>query len=127
MISALAADWSGPALWLSAFGDVGDKLFGRSGAEMQRLFENSYTEYERCVKGVPFTTLLFKLKISQETYQDETRIKHSIVSVTRPAFADESRKLIEAIGRMQRGEPAEIVPQQGACVLRRAFAQNAGR
>jgi replication factor A1 len=114
MISALAADWSGPALWLSAFGDVGDKLFGRSGGDMHRLFENNYIEYERCVKGVPLTMLLFKLKISQETYQEETRIKHSIMTVTRPAFADESRKLIESIKRMQRGEPAEIVPQQGA-------------
>ena len=114
MISALAADWSGPALWLSAFGDVGDKLFGRNGAEMQRLFEHSYQEYERCVKGVPLTMLLFKLKISQDNYQDEARIKHSIVNVSRPSFAEESRKVLEAIGRMPRGEPAEIVPQQGA-------------
>ena len=144
MISAAAVDWSGPTLWLSAFGDVvrrraaaaqrccvpradllpaclqGDKLFGRSGPEMHRLFETSYPEYERLTKSIPLTLLLIKLKVVEETYQEETRTKHSIVSVTRPSFVEESRKMIEAIGRMRRGESAEPAPPPPAMGAPRA-------
>jgi replication factor A1 len=142
MINVAAADWSGPTLWLSAFGDVvrllrmrlsaslrtptptdcrtlglqGDKLFGRNSNEMHRLFDESYQEYERITKGVPMTMFLFKLKVAEDRYQEEVRTKCSIVSVSRPSFAEESRKLLDAIGRMARGEPAEPPPPaQGAC------------
>jgi hypothetical protein len=88
---------------------------------MHRLFDTSYQEYERLTKSIPMTLFLFKLKVAEERYQDEARTKITIVSVTRPCFAAESRKLLESIGRMQRGEPAELVPVaaapagQGAC------------
>jgi hypothetical protein len=104
----------------------GDKLFGRPSAELHRLFETSYGEYERVTKGVEMALFLFKLKVVEERYQDEPRIKYSIVSVAKPCFADESRKLLDAIGRMARGEPAEPIPapppQPGAHAAPRASA-----
>ena len=89
---------------------------------MHRLFDSSYQEYERLTKSIPMTLFLFKLKVSEERYQDEARTKFNIVSVTRPCFAAESRKLLDGIARMARGEAAEPVPvaaapaAQGACV-----------
>jgi replication factor A1 len=102
----------------------GDKLFGRNSGELHRLFDEDYAAYERITKAVPMTMFLFKLKVSEERYQDENRVKYSIVSVTRPSFAEESRKLLDGIARMGRGEPAEpphvqAAPQmQGACAAR---------
>lgn len=146
-------------MWLSAFGDVvraaaaltgvsmshltppqcvfvlwrdesqGDKLFGRSSNELHRIFDENYQEYERITKGVPMTMFLFKLKVAEDRYQEEVRVKCSIVSVTRPSFAEESRKLLDAIGRMARGEPAEPpppafnAPLQGAQCARAAYTR----
>jgi hypothetical protein len=156
MINAAAADWSGPTLWLSAFGEVvrpldarempllprslqpahaaraqGDKLFGRNSNELHRLFDENYAAYEQITKAVPMTMFLFKLKVSEERYQDEPRMKYSIVSVTRPSFAEESRKLLDGIARMARGEPAEPVPappqMQGARPCPRVCARARAR
>ncbi len=45
-----------------------------------------------------------KLKVAEDTYNDETKIRISLVSATAPDYGAESRTLLDLIGKLQRGE-----------------------
>jgi len=115
LISAAAVDWSGPTLWLSAFGEVGEKLFGMDGNRLRDLFAGSdFAQYEKVVNAVPQSLFNIKLKCSTETYQDQQRVKHTIMALNKVSFAEESRKLIEALKSDVAMEqpPGQINPAQ---------------
>ena len=52
-----------------------------------------------------FRHYLMKLKVTNEVYNDETKLRTSAVSVMAPNFTQEGKALLDMIGKMERGEP----------------------
>jgi len=107
MLTLRIADHSGTSINVSGFGEIGERLFGLDGTALHGVFSNNYQEYERLFKEVPWSVHNFKIKAVEDNYQDEKRVKFSIQSVSAVNYADESRKMLESLARLARGEPAE--------------------
>lgn len=107
LLTLTCADWSG-GLWCNAIGESCEALFGGKKAnEMQEIMQGDYHAYEAIIKAVNFGSFNFKLKVAQETYNEETRTKYNIMSVQKPNYAAESKRMLEALEKMRRGEPCE--------------------
>ena len=106
LFSIKLADYSG-ALMASVFGEVGEKLFGKSATELKDLMDTDFNAFENKRDEIKWRQFKFKLKANEDTYNDMTRVKYTIQSVE-PIddgnFADESKVLIEKLKKLHNGE-----------------------
>ena len=58
--------------------ESGQDIMGLSADDLRNL-EQSEGDFSLAVQAATFKQLLFKLKIAEENYNDETRIKMSVV------------------------------------------------
>ena len=110
MVQAEVSDWSGPTLYVSAFGDTGEQLFGCSSNALHAMMEGDYAGYDRLVRNVPMSLYNFRFKVHGEEWQGQARTKFTLVGLSKPAFGEESRKLIAAL---KSGTPLEQPPAAG--------------
>jgi replication factor A1 len=137
LLSLQLADHTGAA-WVTAFGDTGDALMGGAtaaqvreaqlAAEAERAGgDDGYgggggggggmagRQLESIVEAATFKPHLLRLKAAVETWNDEARLKVSVVRATPPDWAQESRVLLGQIARLERGEdPYGAAPPAGA-------------
>jgi replication factor A1 len=129
LLSLQLADHTG-ATWVTAFGDTGDALMGgataaqvreaQMAAEAERAGgEDGYggagggggggnimagRQLEAIVEGATFRPHVLRLKAAVETWNDEARLKVSVVRATAPDWAQESRLLLSQIARLEQGQ-----------------------
>ena len=73
-----ASDHTGQS-WLTCFGEAGETLFnGIKAPELKELEINDPKAYDKCCTEANMSRFLFKLKVAEETYNDERRVKVSI-------------------------------------------------
>lgn len=89
--------------WLTAFQESGQDIMGLSADDLRNL-ENSESDFSLAVQAATFKQLLFKLKIAEENYNDENRIKMSVVRVEPLDFVKEGRVMLDWIHKLQAGE-----------------------
>lgn len=111
MLNFQLSDHTGEA-WVTAFQEQGVEIMGRSAAEIKdmrdSLGENEFSAY---MQDLNFRHYLMKLKITNETYNDETKLRTSVVTVAPPNFVTEGKVLLDMIGKLERGEPVYARPQ----------------
>lgn len=61
--------------------------------------------FSEAIQKLTFTKYLFKLKVKEETYNDEQRIKATVVKADPIDWVSESKIMIDWIGKLTRGEP----------------------
>lgn len=105
MLNFQLSDHTGEA-WVTAFQEQGLDIMGRSAADLkdmqQTLDEGDFSSY---MQDLNFRHYLMKLKVTNEVYNDETKLRTSAVSVMAPNFTQEGKALLDMIGKMERGEP----------------------
>jgi replication factor A1 len=97
MVQLQASDASAQR-WLAAFGDVADTIMGMKAEELKQL-ENT-PAFDAALARATFTKWLLKVKVAEDQWQDEKRIKVNIVKAMKPDFAQESRAKIESINQL---------------------------
>eukprot|EP01116_Phalansterium_solitarium_P017308 TRINITY_DN4229_c0_g2_i1.p1 TRINITY_DN4229_c0_g2~~TRINITY_DN4229_c0_g2_i1.p1 ORF type:complete len:652 (-),score=238.32 TRINITY_DN4229_c0_g2_i1:174-2129(-) len=96
VLSLAAADHTGSS-WLSAFNDQGIVLLGKTASELARLKESQPGEFDASVQRATFRQYKFKVKARTETWQDEARVKCSILAAEPLDFVEESKYLLNQI------------------------------
>lgn len=97
MLSIVLQDTTGTN-WFSAFDDTANKFLGKSADTLYSMkASGDQSGYDQAFNNGCFKTYLVKVRSKQETYQDESRVKSQILSVSNIDYVDESRQLIEAI------------------------------
>jgi len=90
------------AIWMSAFDEVGEKLLGHTANQMWVLKDSNNDEQFHSVFGeANFKSYIFKCKAKNETYNDTTRLKCSIVSIEAIDIIKESNELVALIEQYQ--------------------------
>ncbi|WP_276146825.1 hypothetical protein, partial [Pseudomonas aeruginosa] len=69
MFNIRVADYSG-CLITTVFGDQGEKLFGKTAPELKSLLDDDFDAYENEIQSVKWRQYKFKLKVAEETYND---------------------------------------------------------
>lgn len=99
LVSVHAADFSGQ-LWANIFNDVGTGLFGHSPKELKELGENSSSQLQNIVKSLYFREYGIKIKGRQDFYNNEPRMKYSILNLAPVDFLEESKKMVEMLDKV---------------------------
>lgn len=83
--------------WVTLFQEPGEALLGITGAELGRLMEEAKEEYNDVFQRQMFKLFEARARAKMETYNNETRLKVSIVSIKPINYKVASAKLITFI------------------------------
>ncbi|XP_029834399.3 replication protein A 70 kDa DNA-binding subunit [Ixodes scapularis] len=101
IVSAHLCDFSA-GQWVTCFGAEAEQLLGNTAAELGGFFEGDHERFEEAVNDAAFRTFIFKLRTKMETYNDESRLKTSVVSINPVNYVDYTKKLLKDIAEFEK-------------------------
>ncbi|KAG7605014.1 Replication protein A 70 kDa DNA-binding subunit C [Arabidopsis thaliana] len=113
--------------WATAFQEAGEEIMGMSAKDLYYVkYENQDEEkFEDIIRSVAFTKYIFKLKIKEETYSDEQRVKATVVKAEKLNYSSNTRFMLEAIDKLKIGD-ANSLPIKAESSNYRSDAFNSG-
>jgi len=99
MLSAQLSDSTGNQ-WVTMFQETAENLLGTTSAELGRLMEESKEEYSDVFQRQMFKLFEIRARAKMETYNNETRLKVSLVNIKPIDYKAASTKLIANIKRL---------------------------
>jgi len=99
ILNLCAIDHTG-SQWMSAFDEVGVTLLGTSAENMAQLKINNLPAYEMAFTEGQLKTYDFKIRTKQEIYNDEQKIRISVVEANPINFVEASTNLLQLLGRV---------------------------
>lgn len=102
LLQAQIQDHTG-VTWVTAFQEAGEEILSCSARELYTLkLQEQEDRFAEAIRGKVFAPFLFKLKIKEESYGDEQRVKVTVVKADRLDYAAESRYLLDSIMKHRR-------------------------
>merc|ERR1712228_280539 len=77
--------------------ETAEKLLGMSSEEVGNLSEQDEDRYNAVFNEANFKPYMFRMRAKADTYNDETRIKHTAVSIDNVAYNAINKMLIKEI------------------------------
>jgi len=111
IVSCQVADYSGTA-WVSMFNETAKDVVGASAGELRDWDQNDDPRFKMVWKDCQYKEFILKLKISQDTYNDETKLRTNVVALTPVDFVSQTRWNLEAISRLEQNMEAYPKMQQ---------------
>lgn len=99
MLSAQLSDFTGNQ-WVTMFQEVAESFLGTTSQELGRLMEESKEEYSDVFQRQMFKLFDIRARAKMETYNNETRLKVSLVNMKPIDYKVASKKLIADIKRL---------------------------
>ncbi|XP_021889906.1 LOW QUALITY PROTEIN: replication protein A 70 kDa DNA-binding subunit E-like [Carica papaya] len=89
--------------WVTAFQEAGEDIMGISAKDLYYLkYENQDDEkYAEVIRRVVFMRYVFKLKIKEETFSDEQRVKATVVKAEKVNYSFETRFLLDMMNKLK--------------------------
>ncbi|XP_077021615.1 replication protein A 70 kDa DNA-binding subunit isoform X3 [Tamandua tetradactyla] len=85
--------------WVTSFQESAEAILGQNAAYLGELKEKNEQAFEEVFQNANFRSFTFKIRVKLETYNDESRIKASVVDVKPVDYREYGRRLITAIRR----------------------------
>jgi len=99
MLSMNMGDFS-DGVWVTCFQETAEKILGCSSEEVGKLSEEDEDRYNAVFARASFKSYAFRLRAKADTYNDETRVKHTVVSVEPVDYPKLCRQYIKEIEDM---------------------------
>eukprot|EP01018_Ginkgo_biloba_P018078 Gb_20429 [translate_table: standard] len=114
--------------WVTAFQEAGEEIMGVTAKDLYMLKheEQDDIKFGEIIRKVLFNQYLFKLKVKEETYSDEQRVKCTVVKAERLDYSSESKILLDTIGKLSKGEFSTIAAATTTNMATNAGLYNAG-
>lgn len=99
--------------WVTAFQETGEEIMGLPAKDLYYLkFEEQDDEkFAELVRNVLFTKFLFKLKVKEEIFSDEQRVKSTVVKAEKVNFQTETRYLLDLIAKLKEDNSGSLPPK----------------
>ncbi|XP_062181655.1 replication protein A 70 kDa DNA-binding subunit C-like [Phragmites australis] len=107
--------------YATAFQEGGTEIIGCSAQELFTIREEDEARFTEIIQGVCWQQYLFKLKVKEETFNDEQRVKCSIVKAEKLDPLKESGYLLGAIDSILQGDAGSPPEVQGAMAYNYGF------
>ncbi|KAM8818268.1 replication protein A 70 kDa DNA-binding subunit isoform 2-T2 [Rhynchonycteris naso] len=85
--------------WVTCFQESAEAILGQSTAYIGELKEKNEQAFEEIFQNANFRSFVFKIRVKLETYNDESRIKATVMDVKPVDYREYSRRLITNIRR----------------------------
>ncbi|GAB2296114.1 hypothetical protein Dimus_030248 [Dionaea muscipula] len=94
--------------WVTAFQECGEEIMGMPAKNLYSLKyeEQDDEKFNNIIHDVLFQKYIFKLKVKEETFSDEQRVKSTVVKAERLKFPSESRCLLNLMEKLRSGDPS---------------------
>jgi replication factor A1 len=94
--------------WASAFQDTAEKILNVQASELGRLLETDEEKYNQIFTDATFKAFSFRMRVKADTYNDETRLKHTVVDASELSWNDYCKKLITEIDTSGGNMPEKV-------------------
>lgn len=92
--------------WFSMFDDVGRILLGMSADDLQRIQQENEEEYNQVFERSVFKQYNFACRAKMDTYQEQTKLRVSVLRANPVDFKSDAHKLVNRIDRPLNGRLA---------------------
>uniref|UniRef100_A0A8C7XDE7 Replication protein A subunit n=1 Tax=Oryzias sinensis TaxID=183150 RepID=A0A8C7XDE7_9TELE len=99
LLSANLADF-GDNQWVTCFQETAEVLLGHSAQTLGQLRETDEAAFDEVFQKANFRTHIFKNRVKLETYNDESRVKVTVMEVLPVDHREYSRRLLSNIRRL---------------------------
>lgn len=99
LLSANLADF-GDNQWVTCFQETAEVLLGHSAESLGHLRDTDEDAFDEVFQKANFTTHIFKNRVKLETYNDETRVKVTVLEVQPIDHREYSRRLLTNIHKL---------------------------
>ncbi|XP_015575144.2 replication protein A 70 kDa DNA-binding subunit E [Ricinus communis] len=91
--------------WVTAFQESGEEIMGISAKDLHFMkYENQDDEsFSKILRQVLFSKFVIKLKVKEETFSDEQRVKSTVVRAEKVNHSSQSRFLLEIMEKYKSG------------------------
>ncbi|XP_075522665.1 replication protein A 70 kDa DNA-binding subunit A-like isoform X1 [Primulina tabacum] len=96
--------------WVTAFQETGEEILGISAKDLYYLKyeEQDDDRFSELIRNVLFTKLIFKLKVKEETFSDEQRVKSTVVKADKVNFLTETKYLLDLIAKFKEEDSGSL-------------------
>lgn len=99
LLQAQVQDHTG-LTWVTAFQESGEEILGCSAKELYLLkYEEDELRFEEIIRGSLFNQYLFRLKIKEEIYGEEQKVKITVVKAEKVNYTAESIYMLDLISK----------------------------
>ncbi|XP_037544220.1 replication protein A 70 kDa DNA-binding subunit [Nematolebias whitei] len=88
--------------WVTCFQETAEVLLGHSAEELGQLRETDEAAFNEVFHKTNFTTHIFKNRVKLETYNDESRVKVTVMDILPVDHREYSRRLLSNIQKLAR-------------------------
>lgn len=81
--------------WASCFEEAGVEILGLSADELHDIHEQNPMLYEDKITRFPRYEYIIKIRASQDMYQNQMRVRRSVLSITKVNFVEEAHRLLK--------------------------------
>ncbi|KAF8725648.1 hypothetical protein HU200_020190 [Digitaria exilis] len=100
--------------YATAFQEAGVEIIGCSAEELYNIKEEDAERFTEIIQGVRWQLFLFKLKVFEETFNDEQHVKCSITKAEKLDVSRECSYLLKSIGATLQDDTGSPSKVQGA-------------
>ncbi|KAL1532258.1 replication protein A 70 kDa DNA-binding subunit E isoform X3 [Salvia divinorum] len=99
--------------YVTAFQETGEEIIGRSAKELyyMKYEEQDDDKFSELVHDVLFTKFIFKLKVKEEIYSDEQRVKSTVVRADKVNFPTETKYLLDLMSKLKDEDFGSLPPK----------------
>ncbi|KAK7367074.1 hypothetical protein VNO80_09082 [Phaseolus coccineus] len=92
--------------WVTAFQESGEEIMGVPAKDLYYLKyeEQDDVRFAEIIRKILFTEYVFKLKVKEEIFSDEQRVKSTVVKAEKVNYASKSRVSLELIDKLLNGK-----------------------
>ncbi|XP_072248336.1 replication protein A 70 kDa DNA-binding subunit [Leuresthes tenuis] len=99
ILSANIADY-GDNQWVTCFQESAEAILGQNAAYLGQLKDSNESAFDEIFQQANFNTFVFRSRVKLETYNDESRIKATVMEVKPVDHKDYSKRLIMNIRKL---------------------------
>uniref|UniRef100_A0A674MVP2 Replication protein A subunit n=1 Tax=Takifugu rubripes TaxID=31033 RepID=A0A674MVP2_TAKRU len=99
ILSANIADY-GDNQWVTCFQESAEAILGQNAAYLGQLKESNEAAFDEVFQQANFNSFIFRSRVKLETYNDESRIKATVMEVKPVDHKDYSKRLIMNIRKL---------------------------
>lgn len=104
--------------WVTAFQEAGMEIMGVTAKELyfKKYEEQDDDSFADIMRAVLFSRYIFKLKVKEETFSDEQRVKSTVVKAEKVNFSSETRYLLDLVNNLK-NEDFGSLPMKNESVI----------